>query len=120
MTDNTGIKEIFNPAKGTSAIAAARLQRWSLILAGYNYTIEHRPGRYMSHADALSRLPLPNLADVENVNLGIHSLSSNGSEVLNLEVVRSHQKADPILLRVFENVSHGWPKKVDLLVKPYF
>ena len=32
-----------------------RIMRWSLILRNYDYTLEHRPGDKMQHADALSR-----------------------------------------------------------------
>ncbi|XP_058838125.1 uncharacterized protein K02A2.6-like [Topomyia yanbarensis] len=106
--------------KGTSAIAAARLQRWARMLAGYHYTIEHRPDKFMTHADALSRLPLPTLTEVEHVGLGINNLSPSSPAVIDLDIVRTHQKADKILSQVFEYVSRGWPKNIDQSLKPYF
>ena len=39
-------------------MASARIQRWALTHAAYQYTIKHKPGTSMSNADALSRLPL--------------------------------------------------------------
>lgn len=36
-----------------------RVARWALQLEEFNYTIEHRPGKNMTHVDALSRNPLP-------------------------------------------------------------
>lgn len=36
-----------------------RVARWALLLEEFNYTIVHRPGKSMAHADALSRNPLP-------------------------------------------------------------
>ena len=36
-----------------------RVHRWALFLALFKYTIEHRPGRSLSHVDAPSRNPLP-------------------------------------------------------------
>lgn len=36
-----------------------RVARWALLLEEFDYTIEHRPGRSMTHVDALSRNPLP-------------------------------------------------------------
>ena len=42
-----------------AAIKTARqpkLQRWSVTLAEYNFTIEYRPGKHHTHVDALSRL----------------------------------------------------------------
>lgn len=35
-----------------------RVARWALLLEEFNYEIEHRPGKNMSHVDALSRNPL--------------------------------------------------------------
>lgn len=57
-TDEQALSEIFHPQKGTSGVAAARLQRWSIILSMYNYRIKHRSAAKMTHVDALSRLPL--------------------------------------------------------------
>ena len=35
-----------------------RVARWALLLEEYNYKVEHRPGKNMSHVDALSRNPI--------------------------------------------------------------
>ena len=35
-----------------------RLERWSLELQAYNFTVRHRPGIENTHADSLSRLPV--------------------------------------------------------------
>lgn len=39
-------------------MAAHRLQRYAIFLAGYSYTIEFVKGENNGNADALSRLPL--------------------------------------------------------------
>ena len=36
-----------------------RAPRWALLLEKFDYTVEHRQGKSMSHVDALSRNPLP-------------------------------------------------------------
>ena len=35
----------------------AKLQRWAMTLAEYDYELRYRPGKQQSHVDALSRLP---------------------------------------------------------------
>ena len=41
------------------AMASARIQRWALALAAYEYKIVYKPGSKHTNADMLSRLPLP-------------------------------------------------------------
>lgn len=36
-----------------------RVARWALLLEEFQYGVEHRPGKSMTHVDALSRNPLP-------------------------------------------------------------
>ena len=46
------------PKNGIPYLAAARLQRWALILAAYSYAIEYCPTDHHGYADGLSRLPV--------------------------------------------------------------
>ena len=40
-------------------MASGKIQRWALILVGYQYEISHKSGHTLAHADGLSRLLLP-------------------------------------------------------------
>ena len=42
-----------------SAMASARIQRWAITLAAYDYKIVYKTGSKHANADMLSRLPLP-------------------------------------------------------------
>jgi len=46
----------------------ARVARWTLMLSEFQYTIEHRPGTSMKHADALSQNPTTVLLADEDDN----------------------------------------------------
>lgn len=55
-------------------MAASRIQCWALTLSAYNYTIQHRPCRKMANADAVSRLPLPDMPSAVPALGDIHCL----------------------------------------------
>ena len=58
-SDHQPLSYLLNESKGVPAMAASQIQRWALTLSAYEYTIIYRPGKDQGHADALSRLPLP-------------------------------------------------------------
>ena len=56
LTDHKPLFTIFGPKTGVPPLAAARLQRWALILATYQHKIEYKMSAEHVNADALSRL----------------------------------------------------------------
>ena len=72
---------ILGPKKGIPELSAARLQRWVLILAAYNYKIEFGPTQKHGNEDGFSRLPLPEVThsnpDVNLLRLQYVSHSTN-------------------------------------------
>ena len=113
ITDHKSLTAIFGPKKGIPALAAARLQRWAVLLSAYYYHISYKPSQLHSNADGLSRLPLPTnrSASTDNVcklfNIGqIQALPVTVADV---------QKATPsdrLLSRVCEYVLKGCPSQV--------
>ena len=57
-SDHKPLAFLFSENKGVPEQASSRIQRWALLLSGYQYTIRHKAGKDLSNADALSRLPL--------------------------------------------------------------
>ena len=66
-TDHQPLTLIFHLRKSIPVVTAARLQRYALFLAGYDYTIEYKNTKVHSNADGLSRLPLVNESRDEEV-----------------------------------------------------
>ena len=64
LTDQRPLLGILGENRPIPPNASGRIQRWALVLAGYNYTIRHRTGSTHGNCDALSRLPLPTKPDV--------------------------------------------------------
>ena len=58
VTDHKPLITILGHKRGIPSLAAARLQRWALILSAYSYVIEFRPTKQHENADGLSRFPL--------------------------------------------------------------
>ena len=52
-------------SKSTPAMISARIQQWAILLGGYHYRIEYKPGQQNTNTDAFSRIPL--LTVPENV-----------------------------------------------------
>lgn len=48
-----------------------RVARWALLLKEFNYVLEHRPGKNMTHVDALSRNPLPSCFVITECKRGL-------------------------------------------------
>ena len=61
MTDHKPLTAILGPKKSVPPLAAARLQRWAMLLSAYSYDIQFKPTSDHVNADGLSRLPLPEI-----------------------------------------------------------
>ena len=57
-TDHKPLLKIFAPDSATPFLAAARLQRWSLLLSSYHYEIEFKSSAEVASTDAFLRLSL--------------------------------------------------------------
>ena len=113
-TDHKPLIYIFDQHRGISPLASGRIQRWSLILAGYDYTVRHRPGKEIPNADALSRLPLSETLLVTPIPAELIQLVEHlNSTPVTVSEIKYYTNKDPVLSRVTSLVSHGWPNDMD-------
>ena len=94
------------------ATAPPRLQR---ILQKCDYTLEYKPGRELVLPDMLSRAPLPETTDINNVEeeiaLQIHLIQSNlPVSKPKLEEIRGETAKDEPLKDLIEIIKRGWPE----------
>ena len=65
ITDHKPLTTILHPEKSIPPMAAARIQRWALLLSAYQYKIEFRPTQEHANAEGLSRLPIKGVSGAE-------------------------------------------------------
>ena len=58
-SDHKPLEHLFERSRAVPPLASARIQRWALTLAAYDYNVSYKPGKDQASADLLSRLPLP-------------------------------------------------------------
>ena len=58
LTDHKPLTSILGRSRAIPPLAAARMQRWALLLCGYSYDIYFKPTKSHANVDGLSRLPL--------------------------------------------------------------
>lgn len=106
ITDHQPLQFIFDPLKKIPVTANARLQRWALLLSGYQYDIKYRKGTLLGNADALSRLPLPVETKVTD---SINSFNFTSDMPLDFKDIAKSTQSDNLLCKVYDFVMSGWP-----------
>ncbi|XP_026332438.1 uncharacterized protein K02A2.6-like [Hyposmocoma kahamanoa] len=117
-TDHKPLVTIFGNKTGIPVMAASRLQRWAVILAGYDYSIEYVRSENNA-ADALSRLPVG-----KEKRQGKESMYLNFIQnflPITRKTVQEQTSKDNVLKKVYFYVQSGWPVVCkEEILKPYF
>lgn len=122
LTDHRPLTTILSPSKATPSMAAARLQRWALILAAHDYTIRYRCAADHGNADGLSRLPLPVQHKEAQGAVESFLIKHIESFPIHCSEVKRQTKADVTLSQVIEMALTGrFPpaKDADSCLAPY-
>ena len=110
QTDHKPLLGLFSPTRPTPEIISPRMLRWSLLLGAYDYTLIHRPGTKIIHADALSRSPARQILDTVEVKyLDVYLLGLENRSPVTAEEIALAIRNDPILSRVLDWSLRGWP-----------
>ncbi|KAK9515825.1 hypothetical protein VZT92_026433 [Zoarces viviparus] len=113
VTDHKPLLILFGEHKSLPTLAAARIQRWAIILSAYDYHIVYRKSEEHSNADGLSRCPLPETSDTGTAVTSalVHSLLVEHIQEapLNATQIARTTRTDSELSRVYKYVMEGWP-----------
>ena len=119
VTDHKPLVTLLGSKKGIPPLAAARLQRWAIILAAYSYEIEYKPTQQHANADGLSRLPLE-VTDNPMDEVNVFNIAQVEALPITAEQVATATKRDPLLSQVYRYTQSGWPTEVDDVLVPYW
>lgn len=87
-------------------MASARMQRWALILSGFEYTIEYVKGQH-NEADAISRMPQQNFENNNTEFTYVNFVESGTCVKMSFKDIARETRRDPILSKVVECVLDG-------------
>ena len=120
VTDHKPLLTLLGPKSQIPPLAAARLQRWALILTAYNYDIQFRPSDKHGNADGLSRLPVP-YKDINDTSPAtLFNILQVNTIPVNPDLLKRATAVDPVLSKVLRYVQGGWPHHVSPDLKPFF
>ena len=120
LTDHKPLLKILGPKTGIPSLAAARMQRWALLLSAYSYNIKFRSTQDHSNADSLSRLPLKEETLEEISEPSIFNISQLESLPVTNKQVQAATVKDPILSTVWRYTKDSWPASVPDNLLPYY
>ena len=124
LSDHKSIQYLFKESNPMPAMASARIQRWALALAAYDYKIVYKPGSKHANANMLSRLLLPQTpSEIDTLGETILLMDMLQSVPVSAQQIEQWTGRDPVMSAVHSFVLKGWPNKtVDMKpddIKPY-
>jgi len=120
VTDHKPLTTILSPHKAIPSLAAARLQRWAIILSAYQYNIEFKYTQHHQNADGLSRLPLPVNVSSETYGVDVSNVAQVDSLLVTATQLGQATHRDSVLSKVWHFTKSGWPLNVSETLKPYW
>ena len=112
VTDHKPLVSQFHEHKLLPPMASARIQRWAIALAAYDYKLVYRRGQDNGIADLLSRLPLPDKpTSVPMPTDNILLLEHIEESPVAAKHIRKWTAYDPMYSKVLFFVKNGWSKE---------
>ena len=119
-SDHKPLQHLLKESTAVPAMASARMQRWALLLSGYNYTINYKPGEAHANADSLSRLPLPDApSQVPVPPETVLLMQGLDSSPVTFTQIKQWTAKDPLISKVLDFLLRGSYTPNAEEVKPY-
>ena len=107
LSDHKPLSYLFAADKSIPAMASARIQRWSLLLRAYDYSISHRPGKQHANTDTSAGYRWP-----------LHPPKTNhpGTQFYSSSAYKSHRSAFQTYAAEWTEIPF-WPRYEHLYYK---
>lgn len=116
-TDHRPLLSIFGSQKGIPAHSANRLQRWAIIMLGYDFDIDYINTNDFGHADVLSRLISNQPRTDDDIVIACirgdrqYREEHDLNVPVNFTAISQATVKDRILSKVCDYVINGWPSR---------
>ena len=111
ITDHKPLVSLFQEHKTIPSHAFACIQRWTLTLAAYKYTLTTQSTTAHANADIMSRLPLTDTIKMTPVPAElILTIDYLQEASITDEQIRSWTNKDQLLSYVVQFIQKGWPE----------
>ena len=120
VTDHKPLLALLGPKSGIPSLAAARLQRWAVLLAAYTYHLKFRSTEQHANADSLSRLPLDSTGPEHVSEASLYNIAQLKSLPVTSKQVEQGTSKDPTLSLVWRYTKEGWPANVPEHLTPFY
>ena len=118
VADHRPLLRILGAKEGVPTLAAARLQRWALILSAYSYELEYRGGQENKKADVLSRLSIP--VEVIDPNEQIFGVDYCEPLPMTAKGIAKATQLNVVPRRAYQYTRYGWTTRdVDQSLQPF-
>ena len=122
ITDHKPLLALLGENRAVPESASGRVQRWSWMLANYEYTMKFRPTQQHGNADALSRLPLPQVPQETAVPAELVLLMETLDDMpITAEHIKKWTARNTVLSQIRQYIQGGWPNHVEIEeLRPYW
>jgi len=110
--DHKPLEQLFGGKCRLSKTALARVKRWAIRLAHYNYNFEYIKGKDNVNSDFLSRLPLRETVPINEPYELVFVIESLNSLPITCSDIQKYTDEESDLRQVKEFIKSGFPNKV--------
>ncbi|MEE4247257.1 MAG: RNase H-like domain-containing protein [Kangiellaceae bacterium] len=117
--DHQPLEFIFSPSKELPKVTSARIMRWAIQLAAFDYEISYVRGSSIPHVDAMSRLRFDEESCEQPETAADTFVHWTESDTLRLEEIRQATDADPVLRCIKRRIRDNVWSNCSVAERPY-